>query len=234
MKPRGISVLCLLFSLYTSTTAVGETAVIRELFGFPCNSITGACLDGASPQGSLVQASDGNFYGTATRGGAQNANDGGTVYKISPSGQFTLLDTFAADANGNFSNGSFPVGSLVEGNDGFLYGATANSGARGAGVIFKINKLGEFRLLHSFCSASLCADGSNPTSLVLGNDGNLYGGTMGGGASNNGTIFRMTTAGFLTTLHTLKHRGWRAAERSINSSFGWKFLWCGKLLAKWR
>lgn len=203
VKQIVIGAVGLLFSLHLSTAAVAQTVAIQELFGFPCNAGTAVCPDGAGPQGALVQASDGNFYGTAAQGGAQSTNDGGTVFKISPIGQFTLLDTFMADDNGSFSNGNGPVGSLVEGKDGFLYGATVAGGAHNAGVIFKISKSGAFKLLHSFCSAALCADGSNPTPLVLGNDGNLYGGTAGGGASNNGTIFRISPGGSLTTLHAL-------------------------------
>jgi len=205
VKSKVISFLRLLFSLYLSTTAFGQTAAIHELFGFSCNAITGACPDGSAPEGSLVQASDGNFYGTTIFGGAQNTNNGGTVFRITPAGHFTLLNTFIADQDGNFSNGNGPVGGLVEGKDGFLYGATTSGGAHNAGVIFKISKSGALKLFHSFCSAAQCADGSNPTPLVLGNDGNLYGGTLSGGASNNGSIFRITPAGSFTTLHSLNN-----------------------------
>src|SRR5579863_10278868 len=122
-KQSVIGFLSLLFSVYLSTAAVGQTAVIHELFGFSCNTVTSVCPDGSAPEGLLVQASDGNFYGTTVTG-TSNGNGGGTVFKISPTGHFTLLNTFVADGNGNFSNGKGPVGGLVEGKDGFLYGTT--------------------------------------------------------------------------------------------------------------
>jgi uncharacterized repeat protein (TIGR03803 family) len=196
-----VGFLSLLFGLCLSTPTAAQTAAIHELFGFPCDAVTGVCPDGSAPEGSLVQASDGNFYGTTIFGTV--LSHGGTVFKISPGGQFTSLRKFVADANGHFSDGDFPVGELVEGNDGFLYGSTRMGGAHDAGVIFKISKSGGFRVLHSFCSAAQCADGANPTPLVLGNDGNFYGGTTSGAASNNGSIFRITPGGSFVTLHAL-------------------------------
>ena len=203
LRPCRICVISFLLCVFFST-AFAETPVIKELFGFPCNAVNGVCPDGSAPSGSLVQASDGNFYGT-TLFGTLEKTGGGAIFRITPAGQASLLHEFVPDGNGNFSDGSGTVGGLVEGIDGFLYGITAAGGAHNAGTVFKINKSGSFQLLHSFCSFPLCGDGSNPTPLVLGNDGNLYGGTQAGGAFNNGTIFRITTAGAFTTLHPLNN-----------------------------
>jgi uncharacterized repeat protein (TIGR03803 family) len=149
------------------------------------------------------------IYSTAIFGTAPP--HGGTVFKVSPSGQFTLLKMFVADKNGRFKNGDGPVGGLVEGKDGFLYGATRLGGAHDTGVIFKISNSGRFKVLHSFCSVAQCADGGNPTALVLGNDGNLYGGNMSGAACNKGSIFRITPGGTLTTLYALNNTSDRCA-----------------------
>jgi uncharacterized repeat protein (TIGR03803 family) len=203
LKKSVVRFLSLVVSLYFSTPTVAQSAAIQELFGFPCDAVTRACPDGSQPQGSLIQVSDGNFYGTTVFGAV--SGHGGTVFKISPSGQFTSLKKFVADKKGHFSGGEFPVGGLVEGNDGFLYGSARMGGAHDAGVIFKISKSGGFKVLHSFCSAAQCADGANPTPLVLGNDGNLYGGTTSGAASNNGSIFRITPGGSFVTLHALNN-----------------------------
>jgi uncharacterized repeat protein (TIGR03803 family) len=175
---------------------------IKELFGFPCPS---NCPDGWSPDGGLVQASDGNFYGTASQGGDGGESQArGTIFRILASGEFKLLFTFATDGNGNFTNGSQPFAGLVEGIDGALYGTTATGGANDAGVIFKISKAGRFQVLHHFCSQPGCADGSTPFALLaLGNDGKLYGTASAGGGSGAGTIFRITDAGTFTVLHTL-------------------------------
>ena len=83
--------LTALLSLFLTISTNAQTGTITELFGFPCGSLTQPCPDGQMPD-SLLQASDGNFYGTA----AANINNnrlsrGGTIFKITSSGQFTLL-----------------------------------------------------------------------------------------------------------------------------------------------
>ena len=112
VKKSVVGFLSLVVSLYFSTSTVAQTAAIHELFGFPCDAVTGVCPDGSAPEGSLVQASDGNFYGTTIFGTVPP--HGGTVFKISPSGHFSSLKKFVADASGHFSDGDFPVGGLVE------------------------------------------------------------------------------------------------------------------------
>jgi uncharacterized repeat protein (TIGR03803 family) len=90
---------------------------------------TGSPNDGGLPLARLIQLSDFNFYGTTQRGGA---NDCGTVFRISPSGVFELIDSFA------LTNGCFPGNALILASDGNLYG-TAPSGGTGFGTIFRVN-----------------------------------------------------------------------------------------------
>jgi len=189
----------LFLSILSSISTYGQ---IKSLFGFPCASV---CPDGSSPMGTLMQASDGNFYGTAAEGGNGLLNRvGGTIFRITPSGNFTLLFTFVADHDGEFSKGSQPIAGLVEGNDGFLYGTTVTGGKDNSGVIFKIGKTGAFSVLHSFCSLPGCADGSSPVgTLALGDDGLLYGTASSGGAGRAGTIFTISSNGVFTVLRTL-------------------------------
>jgi uncharacterized repeat protein (TIGR03803 family) len=93
-------------------------------------------------------------------------------------------------------------GSLVQANNGVLYGTTEGGGTYGYGTVFGITPSGELITLYSFCATSGCPDGSIPWfGLVLATDGNLYGITTAGGASGNGTIFKMTPGGQLTTLY---------------------------------
>jgi len=211
MKRMSGVLLTLCIALFFATVTSGQ---ITQVFSFPCpNTNSGVCADGYSPN-VLIQASDGDFYGAAqlTTFGSSNPN-GGTVFKVTPGGQFTLLFTFRADATGNYVNGNNPATALVEGNDGFLYGASFEGGATNHGVLFRISKTGTgFSVLHSFCSAANCGDGSIPLSLVLGHDGNLYGTTLQGGSSAGvcaapfggcGTIFRFTPPGSFATLHEL-------------------------------
>lgn len=155
------------------------------------------CVDGAGPSG-LLQAGDGNFYGTTQGGGA---NQFGTVFKLSPGGGFTTLFSF------NNANGSSPYGALVQGVDGSLYGTTYLGGAHGGGTVFKITTGGSLTTLYGFCAQANCADGNNPyTALVQALDGNFYGTTLAGGSSSSctgcGTVFKINPVGLLTTLYS--------------------------------
>lgn len=116
----------------------------------------------------------------------------------SPAQTFTRLTKF------NGENGAWPTyGSLVQGVDGDFYGTTSFGGANGAGSVFKITPNGKVTTIYSFCSQAGCTDGDVPNdSLVQTFDGNFYGTTYEGGASNNGTVFELTPKGVLTTLHS--------------------------------
>ena len=163
-------------SLAATARAQGS-GTINQLFAFTCTS--GASSD-TCPQGGrpnlIIQASDGNFYGTAqvTDEGVSDPQ-GGTLFKLTPAGKFTRLFTFTQGANG-FLNGNNPADGFVEANDGLLYGTTFNGGKQNDGVLFRISKTGVgFRVLHNFCSSANCADGSIPNGLLLAQDGNLNG-----------------------------------------------------------
>jgi uncharacterized repeat protein (TIGR03803 family) len=143
---------------------------------------------GINPDAGLIQASDGNFYGTTDSGGS---NGNGTVYKITSTGGLTTLASF------NGSNGSLPFASLIQATDGNFYGTTQFGGSAGLGTVFKVTPTGTLTSLVSFTSTN----GAYPYgSLVQGSDGNFYGTTEGGGSGLEGTIFKITPAGILTTL----------------------------------
>src|SRR6267154_441452 len=111
---------------------------------------------------------------------------------------FTTLTSF------NGTNGANPIfTALVQGLDGNLYGTTSAKGAHGKGTVYKITPTGTLTTLYSFCALSKCTDGSTPyAGLVLGTDGNFYGTTFTGGTLNAGTVYKITPAGKLTTLHS--------------------------------
>jgi uncharacterized repeat protein (TIGR03803 family) len=154
--------------------------------------------DGTVPYAGLVQATDGNFYGTTTYGGV---NSFGTVFKITPGGTVTTLYAFCSQID--CAGGNSPYAGLVQATDGNFYGTTFFNGANGGGTVFKITPGGTLRTLYSFCSQTDCADGLLPEAgLVQGTDGNLYGTTFEGGANSNGTIFKITPGGALTTLYS--------------------------------
>jgi uncharacterized repeat protein (TIGR03803 family) len=146
---------------------------------------------------SLVQASDGNYYGTAATGGAIAGNSGlgfGTVFQMTPTGTLTVLHSFSG------ADGTHPTG-VVIGLDGALYGTTQLGGANDAGSVFRITLSGTFTTLYSF-SKNSAGEEARPSRLTRGNDGNFYGLTAFGGTNNCGTVFQVTPAGAMTTLFT--------------------------------
>lgn len=154
--------------------------IVTTLYAF-CRHF--GCLDGARPWGNLVQATDGNFYGTAVVGGKNTCTQGcGTIFKITPQGDFSLFYVFCTQPN--CADGFYPFAGLVQGTDGNLYGTASAGGANLAtGTIFKITLAGTLTTLYNFCSQPNCADGITPNGgLVQGTDGKFYGmATAGGG-----------------------------------------------------
>jgi uncharacterized repeat protein (TIGR03803 family) len=148
---------------------------------------------------SLALGTDGNFYGATWAGGS--AADAGTVFTITPTGTLTTIYTFCVDGY-PFCGGPGALGPAL-GRHGDFYGTTAFGGAYGEGSIFKITPQGKLTTIYSFCAQIACTDGSDARSgVILGSDGNLYGTTYYGGTYNEGTVFRITPAGVLTTLHS--------------------------------
>jgi uncharacterized repeat protein (TIGR03803 family) len=168
---------------------------------------TWPCPDGAVPESSLIQGTDGDFYGT-TYGGGVNGNYG-TIFKVTAGGKLTTLYSFCVD-NSTCTDGELPSAGLVQASDGNFYGVTERGGIcldnpcdpfLDGGVVFRITPAGAYTVLYSFCSLANCADGQNPaTPLVQGTDGNLYGTTTYGGGETSGTIFKISTGGAFTQL----------------------------------
>ncbi len=143
--------------------------------------------------------SDGNFYGTLQTGGA---NTFGSAFKLTPDGTLTVLHAFAGGA----ADGAGPV-SLVLASDGNFYGTTLQGGASNQGVAFRMTTAGTVTILHSFAGGAGDGAAASPRGLIQATDGNLYGTTGQGGASNAGVVFRMTPAGDFAVLHPLNGAG---------------------------
>ncbi len=151
------------------------------------------------PEAALTLGRDGNFYGTTYGGGLTGLNNG-TVFKFTTLGAMTTLVSF------NGSNGMYPSAALTLGRDGNFYGTTYQGGntnlhsGYGWGTIFRVTTNGTLTTLVSFNFTN----GANPeAALTLGNDGNFYGTTDEGGTSGgNGTVFKMTPNGELSTLYS--------------------------------
>jgi len=139
--------------------------------------------DAAYPYGALMQASDGLLYGLSSAGGASNF---GTIfsYNIS-SGRDSVLHNFSTDT----SDGRYPYGSLIQANNGLLYGMTEGGGVKYDGMIFSYNIAnGAFNDVYNF--GSIYQDGVRPQGTLLqASDSNLYGMTTAGGSNFNGVAF---------------------------------------------
>ncbi len=184
---------------------ITPTGTFTTLYSFCSES---NCTDGKEPTAGLVQATNGDLYGTTAYGGA---NNGGTVFKITPSGTLTTLYSFCSESN--CADGQYPsYTGLVQATDGNLYGVTGQGGGNtgcgssGCGTAFKITPTGTLTTVYYFCSAlgRYCNDGSYPVGLVQYTNGDLYGTTGGGGANNDGTVFSLSggLGPFVETLPT--------------------------------
>jgi uncharacterized repeat protein (TIGR03803 family) len=153
--------------------------------------------EGGSSYAKLVQASDGNLYGTTYLGGDQG---GGVVFRVTPAGAYTVLHAFDLDNKG----AGRPYTGLVQAGDGNLYGTTLRGGDNDRGTVYRIGIGGEFSVIHSFNGD----DGQSPEgTLIVGHDGNLYGTTLQGGTDNRGVIYRISTAGNFERLYSFPSLG---------------------------
>jgi uncharacterized repeat protein (TIGR03803 family) len=152
---------------------------------------------GRTPFGRLVQGlgNDNNFYGVTTSGGTSSF---GTAYRVTPSGQLTILHNF-----GSTGSVATPYG-LTLGTDGNFYGTALSvvGNSNTGGAIFRMSSSGVVTVLYPFPKVNnVYPSGNIPQGgLTQGNDGNFYGTTTRGGSNDGGTAFRITPAGQFTTL----------------------------------
>lgn len=170
--------------------------VLTTLYNF-CQQSN--CTDGFFPETSLIQAVDGNLYGTTVYGGNSTVNSGyGIAFKITTQGTFTILYKFCSVAN--CADGAMPSG-FIQATDGNLYAAAAGgtgavcySSSYACGIIFKMTTTGTPTTVYSFCpqGGPTCPNGDGSGELVQGTDGNFYGVTAGG-THGEGTAFNLST-----------------------------------------
>jgi uncharacterized repeat protein (TIGR03803 family) len=179
---------CIILAVLEVLASAALAQTFTNLFSFDQT-------DGSGPN-SLIQAADGNFYGTSGGGGSStNCSSGcGTVFQITPEGVLTTIHSFDS------TDGSGPS-AMIQATDGNFYGITQQGGAFGYGTVFKITPEGALTTLYSFCSQANCADGEQPADLMQATDGNFYGTTSTDGVIGYGTVFTITPEGILTTLH---------------------------------
>ncbi len=179
-SPRGLFYFLMLaclatLSLPAQTLSPVPFTVLRSLT---------SATDGSVPEGKLLLATDGAFYGTTSAGGTSG---GGTIFRLAADGTFTTLRSLAA------ADGTAPIDGLIQASDGKLYGTGSAGGTSGAGTIFSLALDGTgFTVLRSLTAAT---EGSLPLDLLEGSDGKLYGTATNGGTGSAGTIFRLNKDG---------------------------------------
>ena len=184
----------LILALWLATAIASPAQTVTTLASFDWT-------DGAVSYAGLAQGRDGNLYGTTALGGP---TEGGVVFKITPQGTVTALYSFCTQTG--CPDGSNSAAALVLATDGNFYGTTSALYTHGYGSVFKITPAGKLTTLHNFCSQTGCPDGAGSHGgLVQAIDGNFYGTTDTGGASNNGTVFKITPTGTLTTVHSFNN-----------------------------
>ncbi|HEY1716779.1 MAG TPA: choice-of-anchor tandem repeat GloVer-containing protein [Verrucomicrobiae bacterium] len=199
-------------TVYGGTNYAGASTGNGTIFKITTNGVFTSLFsfkgtNGSFPRGPLALGSDGNFYGITEYGGNNYiqfapTTGSGTIFKITTNGALTSVFSFSG------TNGASPSGGLALGNDGLFYGTTFygetnSTGNTGNGTVFEITTNGVLNTLFFFNGTN----GADPAlGLALGSDGLFYGTTVFGGTNyagaftGNGTVFKITTNGDLTTL----------------------------------
>lgn len=160
--------------------AAGEVTTLVSFSGVSGN------FPGRGPDSPLTLAQDGWLYGVTPAGGAGNF---GTIFKVSPAGEFAAVYTFTGG-----SSGSVPQG-LVQHTDGNFFGVTMAGGSGGFGTVFRLTPAGVLTTLVEFTGTSGVHKGASPAGILTFSGNTLYGVTREGGASNLGTVYSLTTSG---------------------------------------
>jgi uncharacterized repeat protein (TIGR03803 family) len=185
LTDSGSQFSCVINNGYGSVTSSVVALTVFNNSG-PLFSFDGPA--GGYPSAALVQAADGNFYGTTTYGGTYGE---GTLFRLTTNGLLATLLSF------DLTNGAQPSAALAQGADGNLYGTTEEGGTYQYGTAFRMTTNGVFTILASFSNSN----GAYPAAtLTQGSDGIFYGTASGGGANGAGAIFSLTTNGVLNIL----------------------------------
>jgi uncharacterized repeat protein (TIGR03803 family) len=181
---------CLL-ALDASGQALARTSDANLISFVPLAAITIENAPSAI-RGNLIRASDGNFYAVSSSGGTGR----GVIARIAPDGTLSVLHAMATN-----EEGYSPFAGVIQGSDGNLYGTTYLGGDKGGGVVYKVALDGTYTVLRHLGQDK--QDAVLPyAGLVQAPDGVIYGTTLRGGTSDKGTVFRVTTSGDFSIIHS--------------------------------
>ena len=172
--------------------------------GRSCTPFDGT--NGQSPEGGLVEADDGRFYGTTLGGGQLNL---GTFYSVDASGDFEVIESFTRISIAD-------PGALIQGSDGNFYGASGRAGFPLEGTVLPTrSSAGGLEILHEFDGA----DGCSPAAGVIeASDGYLYGATEFGGPADYGVVYGVSPLGEFELLHAFVTDGGTGPLRALVES----------------
>jgi uncharacterized repeat protein (TIGR03803 family) len=161
---------------------ISSTGKLTTLYSFCAQP---NCTDGLFPETSLIQAADGNIYGTTSAGGLVDGTctmGCGVAFRISPAGgALTILHAFTNSEGAQVQN-------LIQATDGSLYGTARSGGSSNLGTLFKMNSAGSVTVLFNFCDNPSCKSSSSPTGVMQATSGLFYGTTSGVGFGH-GNVF---------------------------------------------
>jgi uncharacterized repeat protein (TIGR03803 family) len=153
--------------------------------------------DGGNPETTLIQDAAGNLYGVTFAGGIKSCFYGygcGVIFKLDTANQYSVLYSFT-----DMTDGKFPAGLVADG-AGNLYTTTYDGGTYGYGAVLKLDPTGKLSVLYSFTGST---DGNDPTgSLLIDQEGNLYGTTFGVYANGLGSVYKLDPLGNITVLYS--------------------------------
>jgi uncharacterized repeat protein (TIGR03803 family) len=196
LRPQSLSILLTL--LVVSLSAQAQTYTVLHDFTDG--------VDGAAPH-QMIEGNDGNFYGTATWGGA---NGLGNIFEISPSGAFNVLYSFTGGPDG-----CQPEGPVFRDSNGEIYGTTHECGDPKCrcGIFFKLGTNNVLTVLHTFTRGTEL-EGEFPSNNIVEVNGELYGATEGGGTAA-GVLYKITKTGHFTVLHDFALTDYRSTQLDL-------------------
>ena len=188
-------------TLYATTTTGGSfncgsivqittTGALKHIHSFNCGK------EGGVPLSPLIQAADGQFYGTADSGGAAGA---GTAFRLNPNWTFTVLHSFGTTPG----DGKNPGSGFVQGTDAKLYSATAGGGSASAGSLFTLTTGGDYSQLYSFPAIQKAPSQEPDDPPLQHTSGTFYGSTLSGGGNGLGSVYtlNMNLGPFVALVH---------------------------------